>query len=55
LQCFFATRLLIQPSPTNQHCTAFADVGIPSSQIVRAIENIIYADSGALRSMDEDR
>jgi hypothetical protein len=34
--------------------TAFADVGVPSSQVVRAIENIIYADSGALRSMDED-
>ena len=34
--------------------TAFADVGVPSSQVVSAIENIIYADSGALRSMDED-
>jgi hypothetical protein len=26
----------------------------PSSQVVRAIENIIYADNGALRPMDED-
>jgi len=34
--------------------TAFADVGVPSSQVVRAIENIIDGDSGALRSMDED-
>jgi hypothetical protein len=50
----FATRLLIHRSPTNQHCTAFADVGVPSSEVVRAIENIIYEDSGALRSMDED-
>jgi len=33
---------------------AFADVGVPSSQVVRAIENIIYGDSGALRSIDED-
>jgi hypothetical protein len=33
--------------------TAFADVGVPSSQVVRAIENIIYADNGALRSFDE--
>jgi hypothetical protein len=34
--------------------TAFADVGVPSSQVVSAIENIIYADSGA-RSMDDDQ
>jgi hypothetical protein len=34
--------------------TAFADVGVPSSQVVRAIENIIYGDSGARRPMDED-
>jgi hypothetical protein len=34
--------------------TAFADVGVPSSQVVCAIENIIDGDSGALRSMDED-
>jgi hypothetical protein len=34
--------------------TAFADVGVPSSQVVRAIENIIYEDSGVLRSMGED-
>ena len=34
--------------------TAFADVGVPSSQVVRAIENIIYEDSGALRPIDED-
>ena len=34
--------------------TAFADVGVPSSQVVRAIENIIYGDSCALRPLDED-
>jgi hypothetical protein len=34
--------------------TAFADVGVPSSQVVRAIQNIIYGDSNALRPMDED-
>jgi hypothetical protein len=34
--------------------TAFADVGVPSSQVVRAIENIICGQSGALRPMDED-
>jgi hypothetical protein len=34
--------------------TAFAEVGVPSSQVVRAIENIIYEDSGALRPMVED-
>jgi len=28
--------------------TAFAEVGVPSSQVVRAIENIIDGDSGAL-------
>ena len=33
--------------------TAFANVGVPSSQVVRAIENIIYGDR-ALRPMDED-
>jgi hypothetical protein len=33
--------------------TAFADVGVPSSQVVRAIENI-YEDSGGLHPMDED-
>jgi hypothetical protein len=32
----------------------FCRFGIPSSQIVRAIENIIYGDSRHLRSMDED-
>jgi hypothetical protein len=30
-------------------------VRVPTSEVVRAIENIIYADSGALPSMDEDR
>jgi hypothetical protein len=34
--------------------TAFADVGVPSSQVVRAIENIIFGNSGARRPMDED-
>ena len=34
--------------------TAFADVGVPSRQVVRAIENIIYGDNGTLRPMDED-
>jgi hypothetical protein len=34
--------------------TAFADVGVPSSQVVRAIENIIDGDSGALHSIDDD-
>ena len=33
---------------------AFADVGVPSSQVVRAIENITYGDSGPLCPMDED-
>jgi hypothetical protein len=32
---------------------AFARIGVPSSQVVRAIENI-YEDSGALHPMDED-
>jgi hypothetical protein len=32
---------------------AFAQVGVPSSQVVRAIETI-YADSDPLRAMDED-
>jgi hypothetical protein len=34
--------------------TAFADVGVPSSQVVHAIENIIHGDNGALHPMDED-
>jgi hypothetical protein len=44
----------IEPQQLALIRTAFADVGVPSSQVVRAIENIIYADSGALRLMDED-
>jgi hypothetical protein len=40
--------------PINIIGTAFPDVGIPSSQIVRAIENIIYGDRRHLRSIDED-
>jgi hypothetical protein len=34
---------------------AFADVGVPSSQVVCAIENIIYADSCAQWTMIDDR
>jgi hypothetical protein len=44
----------VEPSQFALIGTAFADVGVPSSQVVRAIENIIHADSGALRPMDED-
>jgi hypothetical protein len=44
----------VEPKQSALIGTAFADVGVPSSQVVRAIENIIYADSGALRSFDDD-
>ena len=44
----------IEPQQLALIRTAFADVGVPSSQVVRAIENIIYADSGALRLMGDD-
>ena len=43
----------IEPDQLEVIAAAFAHVGVPSSQVVRAIENIIYGDSGALRPMDE--
>lgn len=44
----------IEPGQLEVITAAFAHVGVPSSQVVRAIENIIYGDSDALRPMDED-
>lgn len=44
----------IEPERSALIRTAFAEVGVPSSQVVRAIENIIHGDSGALRPMVED-
>jgi pimeloyl-ACP methyl ester carboxylesterase len=44
----------IEPDQLEVITAAFADVGVPSSQVVHAIENIIDADSGALHPMDED-
>jgi hypothetical protein len=43
----------IEPDQLEVITAAFADVGAPSSQVVRAIETI-YADSDPLRAMDED-
>jgi hypothetical protein len=43
----------IEPDQLEVITAAFADVGVPSSQVVRAIETI-YADSDPLRTMDED-
>jgi hypothetical protein len=43
----------IEPDQLEVIAAAFAHVGVPSSQVVRAIETI-YADSDALRAMDED-
>jgi hypothetical protein len=44
----------IEPQQLALIRTAFADVGVPSSKVVRAIENIIYVDRDFLRPMDED-
>jgi hypothetical protein len=44
----------IEPDQLEVITAAFAHVGVPSSQVVHAIENIIDGDSGALRPMDED-
>jgi hypothetical protein len=44
----------IEPDQLEVITAAFADVGAPSSQVVRAIENITYGNSGALHPMDED-
>jgi hypothetical protein len=43
----------VEPDQLEVITAAFAQVGVPSSQIVRAIENI-YEDSGGLNPMDED-
>jgi hypothetical protein len=43
----------IEPDQLEVIAAAFTHVGVPSSQVVRAIENI-YEDSGALRPMNED-
>jgi hypothetical protein len=43
----------IEPDQLEVIAAAFAHVGVPSSQVVRAIETI-YADSDPLRAMDED-
>jgi hypothetical protein len=43
----------IEPDQLEVIAAAFADVGVPSSQVVRAIETI-YADTDPMRAMDED-
>jgi hypothetical protein len=44
----------VEPKQLALIATAFADVGVPSSQVVHAIESIVYVDSCALRPLDED-
>jgi hypothetical protein len=44
----------IEPDQLEAIAAAFAHVGVPSSQVACAIENIIDGDSGALHPMDED-
>jgi hypothetical protein len=44
----------IEPDQLEVIAAAFAHVGVPSSQVVRAIENIIDGESGPLYSVGED-
>jgi len=44
----------VEPDQLEVITAAFAQVGVPSSQVVRAIQNVIDGDTDAVRWMDED-